>query len=114
MTWSGAETSRSPSLRPHRRTNRRLDGYSVGELVTQRRRDKTQREKSLTTVLAGNMEIPYERMSQVELTGAKVKIFSGTDPLAIFIPKTYPPMIAARLRELIPSRCWISRTIVSV
>ncbi len=85
-----------------------VTGYSVGELVTQRRRDRIRRENSLLTVTRGDVEIPYENMSQVELTKNKLKISSADGPTTLFMPKKYPPMIAARLRELIPSRCWAS------
>jgi len=83
-----------------------LTGYSVGELVSQRRRDRIQRENSLMTVTRGDMEIPYENMSQVELTKTKLKIASSNGPMTVFMPKKYPPMIATKLRELIPSHCW--------
>jgi hypothetical protein len=85
-----------------------VTGYSVGELVTQRRRDRIRRENSLLTVTHGDVVIPYENMSQVELTKNKLKISSADGPTTLFMPKKYPPMIAARLRELIPSRCWAS------
>jgi hypothetical protein len=85
-----------------------VTGYSVGELVTQRRRDRIRRENSLLTVTGGDVVIPYENMSQVELTKNKLKISSADGPTTLFMPKKYPPMIAARLREIIPSRCWAS------
>ena len=91
-----------------------LTGYSVGELVAQRRRDRIQRENSLLTVTRGDLEIPYENMSQVELTKNKLKISSPNGPLTLFMPKKYPPMIAAKLRELIPSRCWAAPASFSV
>jgi hypothetical protein len=83
-----------------------LTGYSVGELVAQRRRDRIQRENSLLTVTRGDVEIPYESMSQVELTRNKLRLSSPNGPMTLFMPKKYPPVIAAKLRELIPSRCW--------
>jgi hypothetical protein len=85
-----------------------VTGYSVGELVTQRRRDRIRRENSLLTVTHGDVVIPYENMSQVELTKNKFKISSADGPTTLFMSKKYPPMIAPRLRELIPSRCWAS------
>jgi hypothetical protein len=85
-----------------------VTGYSLGELMTQRRRDKIQRENSLLTITKGDVEIPYENMSQVELERAKLKIASANGPMTLFIPKKYPPLIAAKLRELIPSRAWES------
>jgi len=90
-----------------------LTGYSVGELVSQRRRDKIQKENTLMTVTRGDMEIPYENMSQVELTKTKLKIASDNGPMTVFMPKKYPPVIAAKLRELIPSRCWVGPVPVS-
>jgi hypothetical protein len=83
-----------------------LTGYSVGEFVTQRRRDKIRRENTLTTVVQGDIEIPYESLSQVELTKTKLKALSGSGPITMAMSKKYPPMIAAKLRELIPSRSW--------
>ena len=91
-----------------------LTGYSVGELVAQRRRDRIQRENSLLTIAHGDVEIPYENMSQVELTRNKLKISSPNGPLTLFMLKKYPPMIAAKLRELIPSRCWAAPASFSV
>jgi hypothetical protein len=90
-----------------------VTGYSVGELVTQWRRDKIRKENTLLTINRGDVEIPYENMSQVELTRNKLKISSANGPTTLFIPKKYPPMIAAKLRELIPSRCWASPMSVS-
>jgi hypothetical protein len=90
-----------------------VTGYSVGELVTQRRRDRIRRENSLLTITNGDVEIPYENMSQVELTKNKLKISSGEGPMTLFIPKKYPSMISAKLRELIPSRCWAGQVSVS-
>ncbi len=85
-----------------------VTGYSIGELVTQRRRDRIRKENTLLTINRGDVEIPYENMSQVELTRNKLKISSADGPTTLFMPKKYPPMIAAKLRELIPSRCWAS------
>src|SRR5260370_28155831 len=82
-----------------------VTGYSVGELVTQRRRERIRRENSLLTLTKGDVEIPYENMSQVELTKNKLKISSREGPTTLFIPKKYPSMLSAKLRELIPSRC---------
>lgn len=90
-----------------------VTGYSVGELVTQRRRDKIRKENTLLTINRGDVEIPYENMSQVELTRNKLKIFSANGPITLFMPKKYPPMIAAKLREFIPGRCWASPASIS-
>jgi hypothetical protein len=83
-----------------------LTGYSIGEFVTQRRRDKIRRENTVMTVGPGDIEIPYETMNQVELTRTKLKFLSGSGPITMMMSKKYPPMIAAKLRELIPSRSW--------
>jgi hypothetical protein len=91
-----------------------LTGYSVGELVNQRKRDKIRKENTLMMVTRGDTEIPYESMSQVELTGTKLKISSGNGLMTMMMSKKYPPMISGRLRELIPSRCWASTAQVSV
>jgi hypothetical protein len=90
-----------------------VTGYSVGELVTQRRRDKIRKENTLLTINRGDVEISYENMSQVELTKNKLKISSANGLTTLFMPKKYPPMIAAKLRELIPSRCWASPMSIS-
>jgi hypothetical protein len=83
-----------------------LTGYSIGEYVTQRRRDKIRRENTLMTVVQGDIEVPYETMSQVELTRTKLKIFCGSGPITMVMSKKYPPLIAAKLRDLIPTRSW--------
>ena len=85
-----------------------VTGYSLGELVTQRRRDRIYKENTLLTINHGDVEIPYDNMSQVELTKNKLKLSSMDGPTTLFMPKKYPPMIAAKLRELIPSRAWAS------
>jgi hypothetical protein len=48
-------------------------------------------------------------MSQVELLKAKLKLASSNGPMTVFMPKKYPPLIAAKLRELIPSHCWVGQ-----
>lgn len=85
-----------------------VTGYSIGELVTQRRRDKIRRENTTMTVVQGDIEIPYQSMSQVGLTRNKLKFFSGSGPITMVMSKKYPPIIAAKLRELIPGPSWAS------
>jgi hypothetical protein len=83
-----------------------LTGYSLQEFTAQRRRDKIRRENSMMTVSAKDMEIPYENMNQMEWTRRGLKIASGSGVMYIAMGKKHRPMIASRLRELIPSRCW--------
>lgn len=83
-----------------------LTGYSLQEFMAQRRRDKIQRENSMMTVSAKDKEIPYENMSQMEWTRRGLKIASGTGVMYIAMGKKHRQMIASRLRELIPTRCW--------
>jgi hypothetical protein len=84
-----------------------LTGYSLQEFMAQRRRDKIRRENSMMTVSAKDMEIPYENMSQMEWTRRGLKIASGSGVMYIAIGKKHRQMIASRLRELIPGRCWV-------
>jgi len=87
-----------------------LTGYSIGEYVTQRRRDRIRRENTLTTLVQGDIEIPYQSMSQVVLTKNKLTFFSGSGPITMVMSKKYPPMIAQKLRELIPGSSWAGPT----
>ena len=83
-----------------------LTGYSLQEFIAQRRRDRIQRENSMMTVSAKDKEIPYENMSQMEWTRRGLKIASGTGVMYIAVGKKHRQMIASRLGELIPGRCW--------
>ncbi len=84
-----------------------LTGYSIGELVTQRARDRIRRENGLLTPVQGDLEVSYESISQVQLIGARLKIFSATSQLNMLMPKKYPTAIDGKLRQLIPARAWI-------
>ena len=83
-----------------------LTGYSLQEFMAQRRRDKIRRENSTMTVSDKDKEVPYENMSQIEWTRRGLKIVSGTGVMYIAMGKKYRQMIASRLREVIPARCW--------
>ncbi|HVH14883.1 MAG TPA: hypothetical protein VNA15_04090 [Candidatus Angelobacter sp.] len=83
-----------------------LTGYSLQEFMAQRGRDKIRRENSTMTVSAKDREIPYDNMSQLEWTRRGLKIVSGTGVMYIAVSKKHRQMIASRLRDLIPSRCW--------
>jgi len=83
-----------------------LTGYSLQEFLAQRRRDRIRRENSMMTVTDKDVEIPYESIGQMEWTRRGLKIASGSSVMYIAMGKKYRAMISARLRELIPSRCW--------
>ena len=83
-----------------------LTGYSLQEFMAQRRRDKIRRENSMMTVSDKDREILYDNMSQMEWTRRGLKIFSGTGVTYIAMGKKYRQMVASRLREVIPGRCW--------
>ena len=82
-------------------------GYSIQEFMVGRKRRKIQQENSLTTITQGDMEIPYENMSEVELSKNKLKMNSQIGPMFVAMSKKYPPIISSRLREIIPSQCWV-------
>src|SRR3989442_4357598 len=54
-----------------------LTGYSRGELVSQRGRDKIQKGKTLMTVTPGDMEKPFEKISTGEITQTQLQIPSA-------------------------------------
>ena len=83
-----------------------LTGYSLQEFMSQRSRDRIRKENSMTTPTAKDMEIPYDNMSQMEWTRRGLKIVSGTGVMYIAMGKKYRRMVASRLREVIPGRCW--------
>ena len=83
-----------------------LTGYSLQEFLAQRRRDKIRRENSMMTVSDKDKEIPYDNMSQMEWTRRGLKIVFGTGVMYIAMGKKYRQVVASRLRELIPGRCW--------
>ena len=86
-----------------------LTGYSLQEYLVERRRNIIRRENALMSVTNGDVEIPYDTISQVELAGTKLKISSPNGPATIVMHKKYPPMIMAKLREMIPSRAWTNQ-----
>lgn len=88
-------------------------GYSVQEYMVERRRRKIQQENTLTTITRGDMEIPYESMSQLELSKNKLRMNLGTGPMMLAMSKKYPPMISSKLREIIPGRCWAPQLPIS-
>ena len=87
-----------------------LTGYSLQEYLVEHRRNKIQKENALMAVTNGDVEISYDNMSQVELSGTKLKISSPNGPATIVMHKKYPPMIMAKLREIIPSQRWASQS----
>ena len=82
-------------------------GWSLQEYLVERKRKKVQQEQGLMSISKGDVEIPYASMNQVELAGSKLKINSPNGPVVIFLGKKYPPLIMAKLRELIPNGSWI-------
>ena len=87
---------------------RGLTGLSLGEYLMERKRRKIHNEDALMTLSGGDVEVPYQSMSQVELTGVSLKMVTGGRPMILRMAKKYPPLIASKLREIIPSQYWIS------
>jgi len=83
-----------------------LTGWSVWEFLDQRKRDRIRDRNEFTSVARGDMEVPYESMSQVQLDGESLKMVGGGRPLVFRMAPEYPPLIARRVREVIPNQCW--------
>ncbi len=83
-----------------------LTGWSVWEFLDQRKRDRIRDRNEFTSVARGDMEVPYESMSQVQLDGESLKMVVGGRPLVLRMAPEYPPLIARRVREVIPNQCW--------
>ncbi len=84
-----------------------LTGFSLGEYLMERKRNKIHRENTLMSAAGGDVEIPYEAMSQVELTGNSLKMMTGGRLMILRMSKKYPSMIASKLMETIPRQYWI-------
>jgi hypothetical protein len=83
-----------------------LTGLSMQEFLDQRKRDKILHKNQFTTVSPGDMEISYESMSQIQLTGTNLSMFVRGRLLVFSMASEYPPMIARRVREVIPNQSW--------
>ena len=83
-----------------------LTGWSVWEFLDQRKRDRIRDRNEFTSVARGDMEVPYESMSQVQLDGESLKMVVGGRPLVLSMAPEYPPIIARRVREVIPNQSW--------
>ena len=83
-----------------------LTGLSVSEFLDQRKRDKIRERNEFATIAAGDLEVPYESMSQVQLDGEGLKMIVGGQSLMLRLAPEYPHLIAHRIRELIPNQCW--------
>ena len=83
-----------------------LTGWSVWEFLDQRKRDRIRDRNEFTSVARGDMEVPYESMSQVQLDGESLKMVVGGRPLVLRMAPEYPPLIARMVREVIPNQCW--------
>jgi hypothetical protein len=84
-----------------------LTGVSLEEFIAQRRRNKMRNQNTLTVVGRGDVELPYESMREVQLTGTSLKMVAAGRPLTLHFPKRYAQEIASRLREIIPANCWV-------
>jgi hypothetical protein len=84
-----------------------LTGFSLGEYLMERKRNKIHRENTILTATGGDLEIPYETTSQIELTGNSLKMMSGGRQMILRMNKKYPAMIANKLMETIPRQYWI-------
>jgi hypothetical protein len=84
-----------------------LTGVSLEEFIAQRRRNKMRNQNTLTVVGRGDVELPYESMREVQLTGTSLKMVAAGRPLTLHFPKRYAQEIASRLRTIIPANCWV-------
>jgi hypothetical protein len=84
-----------------------MTGLSVQEFLDQRKRDKIRARNEFMTVARGDMEVPYEGMSQVRLTGLDLRMVVGGRVLVFSMGAEYPPLMARRVRDLIPNECWV-------
>jgi hypothetical protein len=88
-----------------------LTGFSLEEFLAQWKRDKIRKRNTLTTLAAGDIEILYLSMSQVQLTGTSLNLLAGGRTLKIGFPWGYAREIAPRLREIIPGNCWVGGSV---
>jgi len=84
-----------------------LTGASMQGFLEQRKRDKIRDNNKFTTVGPGDVEVPYASMSQVKLTGLDLRMLVGGQLLVFLMAAEYPPLMARRVRELIPDECWV-------
>jgi len=84
-----------------------LTGASMQGFLEQRKRDKIRDNNQFTTVGPGDVEVPYASMSQVKLTGLDLRMLAGGQLLVFLMAAEYPPLMARRVRELIPDECWV-------
>jgi hypothetical protein len=84
-----------------------ITGLSVEEFLDQRKRDRIRDRNEYVTVGRGDFEIPYGSMSQAQFSGIDLRIFVGGRLLVFGMGGEYPPLIARRVRELIPNECWV-------
>jgi hypothetical protein len=84
-----------------------VTGFSVQEFLDQRKRDKIRARNEFMTVARGDVEVPYDSMSQVRLTGIDLRMVVGGRLLVFSMGAEYPPLMARRVRNLIPNECWV-------
>ena len=83
-----------------------LTGLSLQEFLDQRKRDKIRDKGEFTIVSLGDVEISYESMSQIQLTGVRLTMRVEGRLCVFGMATEYPPLIARTVRELIPSKSW--------
>ena len=81
-------------------------GISVQEFLDQRKRDTIRTGNQFATIARGDREITYQNMSQVQLTGLDLRMVVGGQLLMYRMGAEYPPLMARRLREIIPDERW--------
>lgn len=86
-------------------------GFSLEEFLAQWKRSRIRRQNTLTTSSSGDLEIRYEIMRQVWLTGTSLNMVAGSRTLIMSFPWGYAREIAPRLREVIPAKCWVGGTV---
>ncbi len=83
-----------------------LTGLSLQGFLEQRKRHQIRDANEFTTVSRADVEILYGTMSPVQLTGVSFKMIVGGSPLVFDMATWYPPMMAGRVRQIIPNQCW--------
>lgn len=83
-----------------------LTSVSVLEFLEQRKRDMMWSKNELTTVSTGDLEIPYDMMSQVQLTGAGLTMNVGGRTIILDLAAGYSDRMSKMLRDLIPAESW--------
>ncbi len=77
-----------------------LTGFSLQEYVTQRRRDRINRQALLTTIARGDLEFPYDQLSKIEIVRNRLQLLSAERIVRIGLPRRYSAKIRPALRNI--------------